>query len=395
MRSLISSLFLAITLLASGKFLSPLPLPTLTIINLDTYECDSSCLEKFLQNEQYFSFLAHLNSKNIEQFKSQYQHLLTLFHLKSLLPKQKSLIALYCHQKTRSICNHLAKAITSYYLSRHQVDFAIYTTIIDNNTTFSSIVYDPQMLNILIATYNDSQDLANLEANARFFIPTLHISLVQQSKNLYFAGVDYRAQIVQLLQLNSNSLAIFYLKKSPFSSYLTHLSQENCDKPIKLYPVDSAYGNLKHYLKGNSDLNSSALLLHTPPVKTSLILSQLPLYGIEPPIKLSTQINFTAKLFSLIQPDNRKELYIAHILSSYPKDIDAYASLLDENLFYNWIDYATIVGIDSFFATMQNAPKKFKEEFIGNQIQYEIQIDKTTPYGFEAAQIAPKSGEEF
>ena len=394
MRSLIVTLFLSVSLLASGRFLSPLPLPTLTIINLDTYECDSSCLEKFLQNEQYFSFLAHLNSQNIEQFKSQYQHLLTLFHLKSLLPTQEMIIGLYCHQKTSSICNHLAKAITSYYLSR-QADFTIQTTIIDNNTTFSSLIYDPQMLNIIIATYNDSQDLPNLEPNTRFFIPTLHASLVQQKKNLYFAGVDYRAQIAHLLQLNNNPLAIFYLKKSPFSSYLTQLAQESCDKPIKLYSVDSAYGNLKHYLKNNSDLNSSALLLNTPPIKTSLILSQLPLYGIEPPIKLSTQINFTAKLFSLIQPDNRKELYIAHIMPSYPKEIDAYTSLLEENLFYNWINYATLVGIDSFFAAMQNAAKKFKEEFIGNQIQYEIQIYKTTPYGFEAVQIAPQNREEF
>ncbi len=394
MRNFIVAILIPLIVGASGRFLSPLPLPTLTIINLDPYECDSKCLENFLQNEQYFSFLAHLNNQNIEQFKSQYQHLLTLFHLKSLLPEQEVQIALYCHYKTRSICNHIAKAITSYYLAR-QTNFTLQSNIIDNNITFDTINYEPESLNILIATYNDSKYLKDLPPNGHFFIPTLHASVIPNSEHLYFGGIDYTAQLKKLLQLNKHRLAVFYLKNSTLSRYLTQIIQNNVDQPIKLYPVDTAYGNLKHYLQNNRDLNSSAILLNTPPIKTSLILSQLPLYAIEPPIKLSTQINFTAKLFSLIQPNNRKELYITHISPSYPKDIDAYASFLEEDLFYNWIDYASLVGIDSFFAAMHNAPKKLKEEFMGNQINYEIQISKTLPFGFVPVQIAPENREEF
>ncbi len=395
MRSLVAALFISITLLAGARVLSPLPLPSLTIINLDTYQCDNYCLEEFLQNEQYFSFLAHLDKDNIEDFKPQYQNFLSLFHLKPILPIQHMAIDLYCHKRTRSICNHLAKAATSYYLHR-KVPFAINTHIIENNITFDSISYETDALNILIATYSESNSLSNLPQDARFFIPTLHASSISQSSdNLYFGGIDYKAQIDELLQLSQYNLAIFYLKNSMLSSYLTKIAQENYDKAIKLYPVDKAYSNLKQYLQNNEDLNASALLLNTPPIKTSLILSQLPLYAIEPPMKLSTQINFTPKLFSLIQSENRKELYIAHIAPSYPKAIDAYAAMLHEDLFYSWLDYTTIVGIDNFFAITQNAPKKLREDFTGNQLRFDTQISKTTAFGFETVQKALENREGF
>ena len=394
MRNLIITLICSITLLASGKYLSPLPLPTLTIINLDTYKCDSYCLEEFLQNEQYFSFLAHLNGENIEKFKPQYQNLLSLFHLKPLLPTQEIKIELYCHKKTRTICNHVAKAATSYYLSR-QATFSIETKIVDNNISFDTISYNPEALNILIATYNDSSSLTNLPKNCRFFIPTLHVSTTQGGNNLYFGGIDYQKQIKELIQLSSGKLAIFYLKNSTLSQYLTQIAQEESDIPTKLYPVDKAYSNLRNYLKNNYELNASSILLNTPPIKTSLILSQLPLYAIDPKMKLSTQINFTPKLFSLIQPNNRKKLYIAHIQPSPTKTIEAYAALLEEDLFYYWINYATIAGLDSFFAIMQNAPKKLPEEFVGNQLQYNTQISKTTAFSFESVQKAPENREGF
>ena len=51
-------------MLASGKYLSPLSLPEIEVLNLESTKCNTSCLRNFLEKGMVFSFIANVNNDN-------------------------------------------------------------------------------------------------------------------------------------------------------------------------------------------------------------------------------------------------------------------------------------------------------------------------------------------
>ncbi|SMC09906.1 hypothetical protein [Nitratiruptor tergarcus] len=386
--------FISITVLwASGRYLSPLPLPKTTFINIDTYKCDSYCLANMLQNEEYFSFLAHANKENIENYKDQYITLTKLFHVQPITTKHFS-IRLVCKKHTTPIANKIMKSLLGYFLQTKQ-HFNIDLLTMDNNSSFANIPEDKDTITIVLATFDEKEEVSQIDSNSPLFIPTINKKYINTSKNFYFGGIDYTEQLEKLLHNNQEKLAIFYLERSPLSQLLTTLATEQSMQSTELYAVDNSYANLKNILKDNEELNSSAVLFNTPLITTSLTLSQMRLYDIVPAKKLSTQINFSPKLFKLTQPKDRSNLFIAAISSSIPKDIDALNALFEQDLFYEWLNYVTLCGIDAFLAEHGEKTRVCKENFLDNQLQLHTTIFVTQPFSFEEKQIPPENMAEF
>ncbi len=395
MRTLLITFFAVSLLFGSGRYLSPLPLPKTKIINLDTFTCDSYCLADMLQNQEFFSFLAHANEKNIEPYKDKYAELVGLFHLQSILPPKLFSIRLVCKKYTAPIADKLARSLLGYFLQTKQ-NFTIDIQTLENNSSFAHIAptLKPNQLTLILATFNDKDEITKIDSNQVLYIPSLNNSYLDtSSKNLYFGGIDYGKQLRALLQHNQKRIAIFYLAHSPLSQFLTTLAAKEAHN-VQTYAVDKTYANLKTLFQNNSALNNATILLNTPIIKTSLILSQMRLYNINPPQKLSTQINFSPKLFKLTQPKDRDNLFIATITSSIPKKIDAMSALFDRNLFYEWLDYATLAGIDALLEIYGNKQRVFQESFIDNQLQYETKIFRTQAFSFEDLQTPQESREE-
>lgn len=80
---------------ASGKYLSPLPLPNMEVLNVESQKCSTSCLKELLEKEQVFSFIAKIDENNqnkemIEQL-NQFLSQLEISEIPYFLGLQKSL----------------------------------------------------------------------------------------------------------------------------------------------------------------------------------------------------------------------------------------------------------------------------------------------------------------
>ena len=384
-------LLFSLLLFAQPQRLSPLPLPKTTFIDLSIYECNEECLEDLLQKGEVFTFLAKLDKKNIKKFSSVYTKLAMLFSL----PAQDSFENIHIHIVSKKYLNSINRQIvqsTLAYVGLQNLDFTITLKELDTNQTIQEAI-EQDALNIVVATFSDIDTMEQLDTNATLFIPTINKKFIQTSnRNIFFGGIDYEAQIEKLLRLKEGQVAIFYLKNSPLSQKLTDFAARYVGD-ARLYPIDTSVQNLK-ILKNNQEINESTIVLNTPIVKTSLILSQLTYYDLAPFMKLSTQINYSSDIFALTQPQDRKNLYMANSITDVPSQLDANNQLFEIQSHYNWISYAVQIGLDNFIASKFGKKKLFGESFVDNQIEYAIRLEEVLPFSFQVLAEPQENREE-
>jgi SRSO17 transposase len=135
----------------------------------------------------------------------------------------------------------------------------------------------------------------------------------------------------------------------------------------------------KRFLK-NRKFENSMVILNTPIVKTSILLSQIRALDVNIQGVLSTQLNFTPLILSLTQKEDRKNLNVANSIGNLPIDLKEINSILDNNIEYSWVNYSIIVGMEY----LTNSLKLFEDLKIrDNQIVYPITIYKVKKYSFE------------
>ena len=121
--------------------------------------------------------------------------------------------------------------------------------------------------------------------------------------------------------------------------------------------------------------------MNTSIIKSSIILSQLRAYGTVPYKILSTQLNYTPLVISLTQYPDRKNFVIANSISKTDFKLQESLLLLDADIEYNWVNYSTLVGVDSLFSKTQS--QLFPEKIIDNQVSYDVLLYKNTRHGFK------------
>lgn len=204
------------------------------------------------------------------------------------------------------------------------------------------------------------------------FIPTVHKNMtVCQNGSVYFGGIDYFRQIETLLNQARSPKLVVLSDTSPLTavlnSYVEQLSAAN-------FLTIQNKNNIKPILKSNASLISGAtLLLNTPLSQSALILSQLSYYDIAPQMILSTQINYDPYLFRLTQLKDRENFFIANSLSNRINRYNDAVSVISSELRYDRVNYATVSGLDYFYADREGGTRAFREEMYDNQLTYDIQ----------------------
>ncbi len=211
-----------------------------------------------------------------------------------------------------------------------------------------------------------------------FFIPTLNKDQIpfEVQNNVYFGGIDYKKQISLLNQYISSKTYIIY-DNSQISHSLTQIAQNELHQECqtKKYPI--------YY---SQEYNNTFVYLNTKVVHTAQILSNFTYHQIKTKALLSTQINWTPLIFSLTNPEDVENLYIANSIFDINPIIEDNNLNLGSNIEYNWLDWTTSTLLNKAVNLAQGDYGPFLNDFnlyiFYNQVQYKTNLYRIFQNGF-------------
>jgi SRSO17 transposase len=197
--------------------------------------------------------------------------------------------------------------------------------------------------------------------------------------NFTFGAISYKKQFEELIKYSANTNLVEFYGNSgivrTLNSYLENLYVIFSKK------IDDNNVRYKSFLEHNSRLNNSVVLLNTPIIKSSILLSAINAQELSIVSILSTQLNYTPLLFSLTQRHDRKKLIIANSIGNIPTELDEYNNLIGNNLNYSWVNYATIVGVE--YLTNGNIDIFKDLSLVDNQVEYPVNLYKVGNNSFK------------
>ena len=393
MKQIILSIFFSHALFAKSSLLSPIPPVQSIFLDIDAKKCNMECLQEYLDNGEFFSFLAkYENYSGFDDMQKTYEELTVLFNIKkeSLAPIK---VALLVPQKTigrYSIAT--ANSILSYLIfKKRDFIFEVFNCINEDQKSITEAIkkIEDKNFRFVIApvTNKGAKIIAKSSTTIIFYIPTVNEKFINlQKPNIYYGGIDYEEQI-QKLEFFANERIAIFKDGSELSNNLTKMVEENFENIVYKANIKNSKTNFKSLLKKNKKLQNATIFLNTPLVKSSLIASQLRYYKIEPYSLLSTQINYHPVILTLTQHEDRKNFFIANSITEPDFELNEINSILRNSIYYDWINYSTSIGVDYIFSTFidrQNI-RKFSEPMESNQIKYQISIVKPALSQFEDA----------
>jgi len=267
------------------------------------------------------------------------------------------------------------------YLIRREKSFDVKTyTLYENDfykveSLLTKIENSDTDLIVAPVTKNIADRICSLYVKKIIYIPTISGRFMECSNpNVYFGGIDYLNQFKKLAEFASSHSAVIVKDSSPLSKELSEYSSFYFLPKASLF-VKDVKAVKTNVLKNKNILKKSNIILNIPIVKSSLFLSTLYFYSIFPKAVFSTQINYDPKIFTLTQYKMRKNFYIANSIgSTYVKYYDA-AKLLDSDVIFDRVNYATINGTDYFFVkSFLDRGRIFKEKMENNSLVYRTKI---------------------
>ena len=400
--------FLSAVAFGQSYLVSNIPLPKTYILNLDPYPCDEDCMQDYLDKEMIFSFLSHANKQlNNEHLEEIRMINISIFNIGSQIRSDKLKIALLLpYKKIGRYAASTTNASFAYLIARNQ-NFELKTYNIETEGLKDILKalnqIEKDKFNYIIApfTQRGAQTFISINPSQNLFFPTINKNDVNTtSQNIYFGGIDYRAQIDLLLKESVSPLVIFYDKTS-IGKKLSLYEEENFkqkylkenlldDMNISLInsnilPTDNNISvvkfsipkwatNLEKQLFENDKITKGSFFINTPIVKSSMIMSQLTMYDVNATNVLSTQINYDPLILSLTQFTDRQTMIIANSITQNNSIFIETNYLLGNDIVYDWINYTTTVGIDYFFNKITNQDRQYKIDMIDNQMQYPIEL---------------------
>lgn len=227
--------------------------------------------------------------------------------------------------------------------------------------------------------------LAKLEHEAIVYIPTVNIAdTVVDNPNFLYGGIDYESQIDALLQLAEGKIVIFSDQSHLAKKLSSAISQRRLEDVVYTKGIKSAKANLGYLLKRNSKLKEANIFLNMPVVQSALMAAQLSRYKVPYKRLLSVQVNYSPLLFTLTQSNDRDRFYIANSIGEAPFKLEDINRLLGGDIRFNWINYATEIGMDKIYNRYlsQETNPIFAEEMIDGQVYYDTQVVRAAAGSF-------------
>ncbi|MCG3707593.1 hypothetical protein ACOTWR_00305 [Aliarcobacter butzleri] len=201
---------------------------------------------------------------------------------------------------------------------------------------------------------------------------------LENNDNLIFGSISYDDQLKKLSYYSNGKNSTFYqetyLGTKLKNSYDFVIGNSNLRKEIS-----NDEKNFKNIVN-DSRLRNSSLFLNTDLVKSSLILSQMTVYEINPNTILATQILFDPMLMVLTQERDRQNLIIANSIGDVDSKLKDEIATLGGNITFEWVDYSTLVGTNYLFSNGNSSLISTKIE--NNQAVYTPRLFKSTDIGF-------------
>ena len=264
--------------------------------------------------------------------------------------------------------------------------FEVFDSFTQDNNSLVDVfneINEKEFTNVIaLFTKDVSEDLFTISGidKLNLYLPLVNKHEVLNAPiNIVFGGIDYKAQINTLLNLSNKKNSIFYSDSSLGFKLKEYV--EASEQLVKVTTKIDKNSNVFKKIVKNRALRNSSLFLNTSIIKSSIILSQLRAYGTVPYKILSTQLNYTPLVISLTQYPDRKNFVIANSISKTDFKLQESLLLLDADIEYNWVNYSTLVGVDSLFSKTQS--QLFPEKIIDNQVSYDVLLYKNTRHGFK------------
>ena len=386
---------------AKNVVISPLPLPKIEVVNLETQNCSKRCLNKLYEEGDYISFIARFGDEEDVELRAKLSIAMQEIGILEMpIPPQKNNVAgvkIALLMPKKVIGRYFTASIDTIlsYLMVRGGDFSF--EVFNTNTEDSKAIqeaYDRAVAGennfiIGIFTANGAKHIAqDLDISTPIYLPTINARQIQNvkiPKNLYFGGIDYEKQIEILLSLSGGEQIVVYNDKSQTGSYLGSLLHAKNARIVFEQAIDGkdakAFNKLIASQKGY--LKSSVAIFNTPGVRTGLMISIMGSSGARPRRMLSTQVNYDPSLLSLIQPSDRKELFVVNVINQVNPYLLEYAALLGRDLKYNWVNYATAVGVELLLGEVVDKKSRyFNERFLNNQVDYKNKVYKISGDSF-------------
>lgn len=212
-----------------------------------------------------------------------------------------------------------------------------------------------------------------------YFPLVLKEEVIEKNNSFIYGAISYKDQVL-LLQKLSNDANITFYENSFIGNKLNKIYNENVFSILSTKVIKRNQNNFKRIVK-DKKINSSTLMLNTPIIKTSIILSQLRVYDIVPSVILSTQLNYNPLIISLTQFEDRLNFITANSIENVDVKLEDTLSLLDIDIRYNWVNYSILVGINYLYD--QNARNIITNSVVNNEVIYTPKFYRATVYGYE------------
>ncbi len=389
MKRLLPPALITSVLFAKSYLMSPIALPTNHIVDLDTERYSRTELAQLLQEGKVFTFLA--KSKHLEEgdLLTARRELMAKFHIEDFstttsgggfrvaMIVPSALIGPYAQSTSDSVLTYLGRRADTFTLK-------VFDIPDQNASTIQNALALTEGFDMLIAplTEKGARNLCEASPAIPTYIPTLRSEQIDcGASDVTFGGIDYREQIKTLNRLNSQKRPVITVGDgSSLSMRLnTLVTETNEIRDSITLPKRSYYRNL---IRRHDDLNQSILYLNTPVLKSSLFLSQMTLEEMEPDLILSTQLNYTPQLLTLTQFRDREHMVVADSIAEMEETMEETQTMMGEDVRFNWVNYATIVGLDRRFAQQNGTKRATFEEIQGLDVRYEVRLYDAGLYRF-------------
>lgn len=385
---------------------SAIPLPDISVQDLDPYPCDAKCQQNYLKKGFIFSYLAHqdtdtqtkmLKTERIssvvatnseqkpqdkiyelatqEQKRELKAHSSTKIRLALLLPHKT--IGRYAISTTNASFAYLIERGSSFELKSYKIENQSHGEI---QKALDAIQADGFKYVIAPVTQAGEKIIAQINPELSIYFPTINKKDTQaSSSNFYYGAIDYRAQIDILLKEAHPKLVIFCDESEvgrQLCAYEEATFKQTSGSNATKYVIAQQTANLDKEIKNNPRLQGSSVFLNTPVVKSGMVMSQLTLFDAKVTNILSAQANYNPLLLSMTQYRDRKDMIIANSITQNNDALIETNSVLENDIVYDWINYTTTIGVDYFASIISGDKRTYDIQIQGNQMIYPIVLFK-------------------
>jgi hypothetical protein len=327
------------------------------------------------ENESNKNYSSDMKSESTRSFKKEIINLAIIF--------PSVTIGQYALEATNSINTYLMYKDEEFKLS-------VYDIIVQNKNNLINVIeiIKAKKINRVIAmiTKEDLIHLSNISdiSHIKFYFPLINKdNIINYDKfenlDLTFGAISYKDQFEKLIEYASDKTLVEFYGDSVIGRTLHEYLSNKTIKYTK--KIDDKNGKYKNFLEDNEKFDNSVVLLNTPIIKSSILLSAINSQELNISKILSTQLNYTPLLFSLTQTLDREKLVIANSIGEIPKYLEEYDNLIGNSLSYSWVNYSTIVGIEYL---LNNNVEIFKNLSLkNNQIIYPVNLYTVGDHSFK------------